>query len=101
MFLFQEILAQRNWSGTHHFGKEQPCSCTNVSVSQSNFVSVGEDGRINVFQVEQINPLRVIGKIFYYQAFLLSARLINDRKLPWPNNSIFSLDFFLYVRSQS
>jgi len=56
----KEILAQRNWSGTHHFGKEQPCSCTNVSVSQSNFVSVGEDGRINVFQVEQINPLRVI-----------------------------------------
>ena len=104
MFIFQGILAQRNWSGAHHFEKEQPCSCTNVSVSQSNFVSVGEDGRINVFQVEQVNPLRVLGKILYYESFLLSAWLINNRKLPLgPGQTIrfFHSIFFLQIPSQS
>lgn len=52
----------------HKYGKDDPCSCNGISVSQANVVSAGEDGRINVIQLERKDPFRVIGKhVFHFQ----------------------------------
>lgn len=51
------------WRGLHHFPSGCVSSCTSVACRDSVFVSVGEDGRINVVDLDSDGPdsITVIG----------------------------------------
>ncbi|KAJ7394396.1 Nucleoporin Nup43 [Desmophyllum pertusum] len=57
----QSIRLEHEWSTLHHIGS-RGCSCTCLSTNSSSaeVVSAGEDGQINVLQLDQRHPVRTI-----------------------------------------
>ena len=56
--VFQTLSVCAEWVGLHHFASgrrdESECPCTGLAVrADEDFVSVGEDGRISLMNLEQ------------------------------------------------
>ena len=59
--LLQGLAPLQSWPDLHHYPR-QPCSCTSISTKgDDSFISVGEDGSLNVVQMDRKQPTRKIG----------------------------------------
>lgn len=57
----QVINTQQTWSGIHRYDTtNEHASCTCVSTNDTEIVTGGEDGRINILQLESRKPIRTI-----------------------------------------
>ena len=60
--LSQTLSVTPVWEGLHHLPVSR-CPCTGLaSKGDDTFVSVGEDGRLNMMNVERRQPTRTIGE---------------------------------------
>ena len=51
------------WKGLHHYASQAECACNSIAPRDDRFVSVGEDGRLNLVHMEHRNPIATIGQL--------------------------------------
>ncbi|XP_038598077.1 nucleoporin Nup43 [Tachyglossus aculeatus] len=60
----QTLSVNQKWEGAHHHGglasPRRSAPCTSVACNNPEIVTVGEDGRINLFRVDHRDPVRTI-----------------------------------------
>lgn len=54
------IKQEKKWSQLHTFVNGDECPCTSFALHDENFVTVGEDGILNVLNIHSDKPLRII-----------------------------------------
>ncbi len=57
------MINQQQWEHLHHY-TNKACPCTGLAVKgDDTLVTIGEDGGINILNIEQRQPVKTIGKM--------------------------------------
>lgn len=63
------IVEETSWKNIHKFKNGDDCSCTAFATYENDVVTTGEDGTINLLNVNSKNVVRSLGNTIYYFKF--------------------------------